>query len=117
VKSQASPTTRKAPTFDNTIVAMERSGQLLTRVSTVFSNLQTANTNDKPGRDRPRDVAEAGRPRDAIYLNDKLYKRVKTLYDKRDKLGLDAESKFLLERYTRTSCARAPSCRPPTRKS
>jgi peptidyl-dipeptidase Dcp len=92
---------RNAPTFDNTIVAMERSGQLLARVSTTFSNLQSANTNDNlDAIDRemsPKLAAHA----DAIYLNDKLWKRVKTLYDKRDAFHLDAESKHLLERYHR----------------
>jgi peptidyl-dipeptidase Dcp len=92
---------RNAASFDNTIVAMERAGQLLTRVSTTFSNLQGANTNDNlDAIDRemsPKLAAHA----DAIYLNDKLWKRVKTLYDKRDSLKLDAESKHLLARYHR----------------
>ena len=92
---------RSAPSFENTIVAMERSGQLLARVSTTFSNLQGANTNDNlDAIDRemsPKLAAHA----DAIYMNDKLWKRVKALYDKRDSLKLDAESKHLLERYHR----------------
>jgi peptidyl-dipeptidase Dcp len=89
----------KAPTFDNTIVAMERSGQMLARVSATFSNLQGANTNDKlDAVDREMSPKLAAH-NDAIFLNAKLYARVKALYDKRDKLGLDAESKFLVERY------------------
>jgi peptidyl-dipeptidase Dcp len=89
----------KAPTFDNTIVAMERSGQMLSRVSAVFSNLQTANTNDRlDAIDREMSPKLAAH-NDEIYLNPKLFKRVETLHAKRDKLGLDAESKFLLERY------------------
>jgi peptidyl-dipeptidase Dcp len=89
----------KAPTFDNTIVAMERSGQMLSRVSAVFSNLQTANTNDRlDAVDREMSPKLAAH-NDAIYLNPKLFKRVETLHAKRDKLGLDAESTFLLERY------------------
>jgi len=89
----------KAPTFDNTIVAMERSGQMLARVSAVFSNLQTANTNDRlDAVDREMSPKLAAH-NDAIFLNPKLFKRVETLHAKRDKLGLDAESKFLLERY------------------
>ncbi|WP_229518554.1 M3 family metallopeptidase [Massilia sp. PAMC28688] len=90
---------KDAPTFDNTIVAMEKSGQLLSRVSTIFSALQGANTNDKlDAIDRemaPRLAAHD----DAIFLNDKLFQRVKALYDQRATLGLDAESAFLLERY------------------
>jgi peptidyl-dipeptidase Dcp len=92
---------KAAPTFDNTIVAMERSGQLLYRVSTTFSNLQTANTDDQlDAVDRDMSPKMAAH-RDAIYLNDKLYQRVKALYDKRASLKLDAESKHLLERYHR----------------
>jgi peptidyl-dipeptidase Dcp len=90
-----------APTFDNTIVAMERSGQLLARVSTTFSNLQTANTNDRlDAIDREMSPKLAAH-QDAIYMNDRLWQRVKSLYDKRDALKLDAEAKHLLERYHR----------------
>jgi peptidyl-dipeptidase Dcp len=89
----------KAPTFENTIVAMERSGQMLSRVSAVFSNLQTANTNERlDAIDREMSPKLAAH-NDAIYLNPKLFKRIDTLHAKRDKLGLDAESSFLLERY------------------
>jgi peptidyl-dipeptidase Dcp len=89
----------KPATFDNTIVAMERSGQLLSRVSNVFGNLSGANTNEALqaiDRDLAPKLAAHG---DAIRLNAKLYQRIKTLYDKRDKPGLDGESKYLLERY------------------
>jgi peptidyl-dipeptidase Dcp len=89
---------RAAPTFDNTIVAMERSGQLLTRVAMTFSNLQTANTNDVlDAVDREMSPRLAAH-NDAIYLNPALFQRVKTLHAKRATLGLDAESKHLLER-------------------
>jgi peptidyl-dipeptidase Dcp len=91
-------TSKSAPTFDNTIVAMERSGQLLGRVSAVFSNLQTANTNDRlDAIDREMSPKLAAH-NDAIYLNQKLFQRVKTLHDKRASLKLDAESLHLLER-------------------
>ena len=90
---------RSAPTFDNTIVAMERSGLLLNRVSTVFSSLVGANTNDTLNA-LDKDLApKLAAHSDKIRLNDKLYARIKTLYDKRDKLQLDAESTYLLERY------------------
>jgi peptidyl-dipeptidase Dcp len=92
---------KAAPTFDNTIVAMERTGQLLFRVSTTFSNLQSANT-DKQLDDIDREMSpKLAAHHDAIYLNDKLYQRVKAVYDQRDKLHLDAESKYLVERYHR----------------
>ncbi|MGZ3183975.1 MAG: M3 family metallopeptidase [Telluria sp.] len=87
------------PTFENTIVAMERSGQLLARVSTTFSNLQGANTDDKLDEiDREMSPKLAAHS-DAIFLNEKLWKRVKALYDQRASLKLDAESAFLLQRY------------------
>jgi peptidyl-dipeptidase Dcp len=86
-------------TFDNTIVAMERSGQLLTRVQTTFQNLQGANTNDALDaidRDMSPKLAAHG---DAIFLNARLFARVNSLYAQRDKLHLDGEAKHLLERY------------------
>jgi peptidyl-dipeptidase Dcp len=90
---------RAAPTFENTIVAMERSGQLLDRVETVFYSLVGANTNDTL-QALDKDMApRLSAHNDAIRLNSKLYQRVKTLFDKRDKLHLDAESTYLIERY------------------
>ncbi|MFP5390690.1 MAG: M3 family metallopeptidase [Gammaproteobacteria bacterium] len=89
----------KPATFENTIVAMEKSGRLLARVQYTFSSLQAANTNDKlDAIDREMSPKLAAH-NDAIFLNAKLYARVKTLFDKRDKLKLDPESKFVLERY------------------
>ncbi|HXA47352.1 MAG TPA: M3 family metallopeptidase [Burkholderiaceae bacterium] len=88
-----------APTFDNTVVAMELSGQLLNRVRRVFFNLVSANTNDSFNA-LQRDLApKLAAQSDAIMLNDKLFKRVQSLYEHRDSLGLDAESSYLLERY------------------
>jgi len=87
------------PTFDNTIVAMEKSGRTLTRAGTVFGNLVGADTN--PARDKldaeysPKFAAH----RDAIYLNPKLFARVQSLYDQRASLGLDAEGVRLVEKY------------------
>ncbi|TFW25759.1 M3 family metallopeptidase [Duganella callida] len=90
---------KAAPSFDNTIVAMEKSGQLLSRVSSVFGNLSGANTNDSFKALERELSPKLAAHNDAIRLNSKLYARVKALYDKRDKLHLDAESKYLLERY------------------
>jgi peptidyl-dipeptidase Dcp len=90
---------RAAPTFENTIVAMERSGQLLNRVSTVFYNLVGANTNDTLNALDKELAPKLAAHSDKIRLNEKLYKRIKTLYDKRDKLHLDPESAYLLKRY------------------
>ena len=90
---------KAAASFDNTIVAMEKSGALLTRVQTTFANLQGANTNDKLDAIDSEMSPKLAAHGDAIYLNAKLFARVKSLYDQRDKLKLDAESKHLLERY------------------
>ena len=90
---------RKPATFDNTIVAMERSGQLLGRVSSVFGNLSGANTNDAMQKLDRELAPKLSAHSDAIRLNEKLYARIKGLYDKRATLKLDTESAFLLERY------------------
>jgi peptidyl-dipeptidase Dcp len=89
------------PTFDNTIVAMERSGRILARVSSVFFNLKDAN-----GDAEMRKIDTAMAPRlsahnDAIYLNAALFARVQAVFDQRSALSLDPESLRLLERYHR----------------
>jgi len=87
-----------APSFENTIVALERSGRILYRVSNVFFNLQGANTNpelDTIARDFAPKLSEH---QDAIYLDAKLFARVKALYDAREALHLDPESAQLLAR-------------------
>lgn len=88
-----------APTFDNTLVALERSGQLLDRVSKVFFNLTAANTNDKLEALELDLAPKLAAHNDAIMLNGKLFARVKALHAQRDSLGLDVESTRLLERY------------------
>ncbi|MGE7137280.1 peptidyl-dipeptidase Dcp [Luteibacter sp. NPDC031894] len=85
------------PTFENTIVAMEKSGVLLRRAEAVFSALTGANTNDTLQKVEEEESPKLAAHSDAIYLNDKLFKRVSTLYDKRDSLNLDPESARLLE--------------------
>ena len=87
------------PTFENTIVALDRSGLLLDRVSAVFSNLAGANTNPALQKIEAEIAPKRSAHRDAIFLNPALYARVKAVYAQRDSLGLDAESKWLLERY------------------
>ena len=87
------------PTFDNTIVAMERAGRTLDRVNNIFDNLTSSNTNP-----RLQDVQRAMAPRqaahrDEINLDPRLFARIHTLYEQRDALGLDAESARLLWRY------------------
>ncbi len=87
------------PTFKNTIVAMEKSGQMLDRVEMVFSSLTSANTNDTLQKVQEEEAPKLAAHQDAIYLNDKLFKRVQTVYNKRDQLKLDPEAQRLLEVY------------------
>jgi peptidyl-dipeptidase Dcp len=89
----------EAATFDNTIVAMERTGQLLNRTAAVFFNMTGANTNDGLEEIQLQMSPRLSAHNDAIVLNSKLFARVKSLHDQRETLGLDAESKRLLERY------------------
>jgi peptidyl-dipeptidase Dcp len=89
------------PTFANTIEAMERSGELLTRAVKVFLNMDQSNTNDAIQKAKAELAPKLAAHTDAIYLNPKLYARVKSLYERRDTLGLDAEAKYLVERYHR----------------
>jgi peptidyl-dipeptidase Dcp len=88
-----------APTFANTLEAMERSGALLTRVTKVFFNLTTANTSDTLQKIKADEVPKLAAHSDAIFLNAKLFARVKALYDSRNSLKLDPESNYLVERY------------------
>jgi peptidyl-dipeptidase Dcp len=92
----------EAPTFANTIEALERSGQALTRVSNVFFAVEGANSNDAL-REVARTVApELAAHRDDITLNPALYARVKAVYDARDSLDLSPEQQRLLEETHKT---------------
>ncbi|HEY9167529.1 MAG TPA: M3 family metallopeptidase [Candidatus Kryptonia bacterium] len=86
-------------TVDNTIVAMEKSGDLLTRVTKVFFAMTQANTDDALQSIESEEAPKLAAHSDAIYLNDNLFRRVKLIYDSREKLGLDAVQKFLVRRY------------------
>lgn len=85
------------PTFENTIVAMEKSGTLLRRTSSVFYNLTSAHTNEEIQEIQSEMAPKLAAHSDDILLNANLYERVKTLYDKRDELDLDEASLKLLE--------------------
>ena len=99
----------EAPSFDNTIVAMERSGRLLDRVRTTFSNISAANTNPEMQKIQTEMSPKLSKHRDAIFLDPALFARVKALYDQRATLGLDGESAQLLARtYTQFVRAGAP---------
>ena len=88
---------KKEPTFENTIEALEYSGDLLTRVENIFDNLTSANTNDKLQEIAKEMAPIRSKHFDDILLNKKLFKRIKTLYEKKDRLGLNVEQNRLLE--------------------
>lgn len=88
-----------APSFENTIVAMERAGDLLMRVTTVFFNLTASNTNPELEELQTKMAPRLSAHTDAILLDPKLFARVKSLHEQREHLGLDPESLRLLERY------------------
>lgn len=87
------------PSFENTIVAMEKSGRLLGRAAAVFFNLVGTDTNDTREKLQAEFAPKLSAHQDAIALNPKLFARVKALHDARATLGLDAESVRLIERY------------------
>jgi peptidyl-dipeptidase Dcp len=97
------------PTFENTIVGLERTGRLLDRAERTFDNLNSCNTNPTLQKIDKEMAPKLSAHRDAIHLNGKLFARVQELYDNRDKfaaanpsgggLGLDPESAYLLGRY------------------
>ncbi|MDZ7692139.1 MAG: M3 family metallopeptidase [Balneolaceae bacterium] len=84
-------------TFENTIVAMEKSGQLLSRTSSVFYNLTSAHTNDEIQAIQKEMAPKLAAHSDDILLNAELYDRVKTLYDQREELDLNEAQIKLLE--------------------
>ncbi|MCL5028000.1 MAG: peptidyl-dipeptidase Dcp [Bacteroidetes bacterium] len=87
------------PTFENTLVALEKSGQLLARVSLVFNAVTSANTDSLLQKVQVEEAPKLAAHQDAIYLNTKLFQRVKTIYDERSKLKLDDESLRLVSYY------------------
>jgi peptidyl-dipeptidase Dcp len=89
----------EAPTFENTIEALEFSGNLLTKVSSVFFNLYSAETNDQMAEIANEVSPMLTEHSDNLYLNDKLFARVSTLYEARESLNLTVEQNKVLEKY------------------
>ena len=96
---EAIANSRETATFENTILALEKSGRVLSRATTVFYGLVSADTN--PAREKLQGdyAARFAAHSDAISLNPALFARIKSLYDQRQSLGLDAEGVRLIERY------------------
>lgn len=89
----------EAPTFANTIEAMERTGDMLERVENVFFNLAGSTSNDRIQALRSEYAPKLSKHYDAIYLNADLWARVKALVAKKDSLGLEPEQVVLLDKY------------------
>ncbi len=89
----------ETPTFENTIEAMESSGSLLRKVGSVFYVLNGSMTNDNMQK-IAKEVAPLGsKHRDNIWLNEKLFQRIKAVYEQKDKLDLGIEQNTLLVKY------------------
>ena len=86
-----------APTLENTLVAMEKTGRLLDRAQAAFGAASEANTNPVLQKVRSEEAPRLAAHYDAIYLNSKLFARVAAVYKQRDSIKLDPESRRLLE--------------------
>ncbi|MBA4407443.1 peptidase M3 [bacterium] len=90
---------KEKPTFKNTIEAFEKSGKLYTKVNNVFNSLNGANTNDVLQGIAQKTAPMIAKHFDEIYLNEKLFERVKFIYQEKDKVDLTTEQKVVLENY------------------
>jgi peptidyl-dipeptidase Dcp len=90
---------RDMPTFENTMIPLEQSGRTLDRVATVFFNKSSADSTDFTNELEEELAPLLSAHADAIRLDAQLYWRIKTLHDQLDRLELDAESRYLVERY------------------
>lgn len=88
----------EAPNFENTILALDKSGQLLDKVQGVFGPLNSANTNDEMQAVAREVTPLLTKHRDAISMNPDLFKKVKTVYDKRTESGLDDQQQRVVEK-------------------
>ncbi len=86
------------PTFENTILAFDRTGKLLSQVMAVFGTIQGANTSPELQKIALETTPLTSQHRSSIYLNDRLFARLKSVYDRRNQIKLGPEEKFLLEK-------------------
>jgi peptidyl-dipeptidase Dcp len=89
--------TKQKPTFENTVLTMENSGKLLARVSTVFYNMNSANTNEEIQAIAKELAPKLSAHNDNIYLNDALFQKVKTIWDNQKNFKLNKEQAKILE--------------------
>ncbi|MGE5498243.1 MAG: hypothetical protein ACM3Q2_09245, partial [Syntrophothermus sp.] len=89
----------ETPTFNNTIEALEKSGYLLSRTNKVFGAMNSACTGDEMQKVSEKIIELTSSHSNDIYLNDKLFSRIKSVYDNKEKLNLTDEQKTVLENY------------------
>lgn len=92
---------KEDPNFENTILAFDKSGKLLTRVSKVFFNLNEANTDEKMQEIAQKVTPLLSKHSDEISMNAKLFERIKIVYENRESLGLNDQQKRVVEKYFR----------------
>ena len=87
------------PSFENTVAAIEKSGELLTNVTKVFSSLNGTDTDDEMQKIAEKSTSMLSKHIDDFYLNEKLFQRIKTLYNEKESLNLTTEQSRVLENY------------------
>ncbi|NTW32778.1 MAG: M3 family metallopeptidase, partial [Bacteroidetes bacterium] len=92
---------KEEPTFENTVLAYDKSGKLLTKISNVFFNITEANTNDQIQAIARKLNPLLSKHNDDISMNENLFKRIKVVYDKRNKMKLDSQQLRVVEKYYR----------------
>ncbi len=98
---QAIINSKDEPTFENTILAYDKSGLLLTKVANVFFNIAQAHTNEQLQAIERKISPMLSKHNDDISMNEKLFSRVKTVYDKRNEMKLDSQQVRVVEKYYR----------------
>lgn len=93
---------KEVPTFENTIIALEKSGKELRSVTNVFFAITSANTNETLEEVQKEVSPKLSSHRDSIFLNNELFLKIKKIYEEREALKLDFESNRLLEFYYET---------------
>ena len=93
---------KEVPTFENTIIALEKSGKELRSVTNVFFAITSANTNETLEEVQKEVSPKLSSHRDSIFLNNELFLKIKKIYKEREALKLDFESNRLLEFYYET---------------
>ncbi|GAA3741625.1 M3 family metallopeptidase [Leifsonia bigeumensis] len=91
--------TQDAPTFENTMIPLEQSGQTLLRVARVFYNKSSSDSSDFTNELEEKLAPLMAAHEDAIKLDSQLYRRIKALHDQLDSQGLSSEQRYLVERY------------------